>query len=223
MHEFSICILHLKKFQNLLCLPPPKKSLTPTSRTKWPPPPEDICRMAGDELRMSWGCFRHSEPCTILCSYCYLFGSWCSTSWVMSPALFCFSNFSGRVLCFCLGLASHCNPPTCAAGMTNRPNHTWLVDCHGVLLTFCPGCPPTTTLPWKVLPGMEAGCQGWLPVTSLWVVTPSCHFSSELCISMETSVTWQCDPCCHHSWQSVLISVTFSVLFPKPSVTSLAH
>lgn len=119
MHEFSICILHLKKFQNLFCLPPPKKSLTPTSRTKWPPPPEDICRMAGDELRMSWGCFRHSEPCTILCSYCYLFGStgvwtqalhslgWCSTSWATLPVpisyvLLCSEELGGvRVELFC--------------------------------------------------------------------------------------------------------------------------
>jgi hypothetical protein len=52
------------------------------------------------------------------------------TTWARLPALFCFSYFSGRVLCFCLWLALNLDPPTYAsqvAGMTVVCQHTWPV------------------------------------------------------------------------------------------------
>jgi hypothetical protein len=68
----------------------------------------------------------------------------------MTPALFCLSYFSDRVLCFCLGLALHHNPPIYASQVAwiTVPPHPVCWD--GVLLTFCPGWPWTVILPNSV-------------------------------------------------------------------------
>jgi hypothetical protein len=83
-------------------------------------------------------------------------------------ALFCFSYFSGRVLHFCLGLASDCDPPTyglpCSWNHKPAPPHPayWL-RWRSFANLFCPVWPQTMILlsswdyKWVPTPGLNYG------------------------------------------------------------------
>jgi hypothetical protein len=77
-----------------------------------------------------------------------------------SPALFCFSHFSGRILHFCSELASNCAPPTYdLPATTGMHNHSWLIDWDRGLNNFvCPGWPQTMILP--ISASLVAGITG---------------------------------------------------------------
>jgi hypothetical protein len=90
----------------------------------------------------------------------------CSTTGVIPPALFCFSYFSGRLLCFYLGwpwtvillpVASH------VAGMTGTCHHTRLVGWDEVsfLLKVVSNFYPPNLSSWEV------GLQVWATMPSL--------------------------------------------------------
>jgi hypothetical protein len=64
----------------------------------------------------------------------------------LSPALFCFSYFSGRVLCFCPGPASGSNPLIYGLASGWQETTTWLIDWDGGLTNFCPGYAQTLIL-----------------------------------------------------------------------------
>jgi hypothetical protein len=81
--------------------------------------------------------------------------------------------FSGRILCFCLGLASDWNSPTqdlpCSWDSGHMPL-TWLVCWGGILLAFC--------LAWPQMPSFQS-----LPLRKLiWQATAPCPNSCVLLI-----------------------------------------